>query len=339
MQGDGRGQDREMRQATLDQITDMLISRRRLDQEGWTSRTLRAAVEARRLHRVRRGWFIEMTRWKDLQPESRHRTEVVAAALAAAGSDPIFSHFSAAVLWGLPLFRHRPERVHVLTRPNHRHSTAGLLRHEGALADADIAEIDGLRCTSLSRTVFDVVRTVGPETAIALADAAVARVGGEPWGYDDDAAGEMLADLEARVRATGVRGILQARRTVTLADGRAQLPLESLTRYRLFQLGFARPRLQVPVRRSDGGNFWMDIAVDQAEVFIECDGRGKYTDHELRGERSAERVVLDEKAREDWVRAVTGWRVVRVMTEHVASLDAAASYFRAVGLFSRNARP
>ena len=327
-----------MRQATLEQIMDMLISRRRLDEEGWSSRTLLAAIEERRLHRVRRGWYIDRTRWQELHPESRHRAEVVAAALAAAGSDPIFSHVSAAVLWSLPLFRVRPERVHVMTRPDRRHSTPGMLRHEGALADADITEIGGIRCTSLARTVFDVIRTVGPEAALALADAAVAQVGGEPWAYDDDAAGRLLADLDVRMRAPGVRGIVQARRITDLADGRAQLPLESLTRYRLFQLGFARPRLQVPVERADGGRFWMDIAVDQARTFIECDGRAKYVEDEYRGTRTAERVLLDEKVREDWVRGASGWRVVRVMSEHVATLEAAASHFRAMGLFARRPR-
>lgn len=82
----------------------------------------------------------------------------------------------------------------------------------------------------------------------------------------------------------------------------------------------------------------MDIALEQSRTFIECDGRSKYVDDELRGQRSAELVVLDEKAREDWVRGVTGWRVVRVMSEHVATLDAAASYFRAMGLYGRRLR-
>lgn len=327
-----------MRQATLDQIADMLISRRRLEDEGWGSRTLTTAIEERQLHRVRRGWYIEQTRWQALHPESRHRAEVIAAAFAAAGSDPVFSHVSAAVLWGLPLFRLRPERVHVMTMPDRRHSTQRMLRHEGALAERDITEVAGIRCTSLSRTVFDVIRTVGPEAAITLADAALAQVGGEPWAFDDDAAGVLLGDLSARVRAPGARGILQARRTVELADGRAQLPLESVTRLRLHQLGFARPVLQVPVARRDGGYFWMDIALEQSRTFIECDGRSKYVDDELRGQRSAELVVLDEKAREDWVRGVTGWRVVRVMSEHVATLDAAASYFRAMGLYGRRLR-
>ncbi|KJL28614.1 hypothetical protein [Microbacterium oxydans] len=324
-----------MRHATVDEIADILISSRRLNAEGWTSRTLRSAIDARRLHRVRRGWFVEHVRWVSLSPESRHRAEVVAAALSSAGSEPIFSHASAAVLWGLPLYRLRPERVHVLTPPDHRHSTQGILRHEGALPDSDIVELDGIRCTSLARTVFDVVRTVSGEAALAVADAALASLGGEPWDYDENAADALLGELAIRAGRPGARGILQARRIVELADGRAQLPLESVTRYRLHQLGFARPRLQVPIERDGASKYWMDIALDQSHTFIECDGREKYLNAELRGDRSADDVVLAEKMREDWVRGTTGWRVARVMSEHVRTLDAAESHFRAVGLFAR----
>ncbi|WP_435746737.1 hypothetical protein [Microbacterium sp. PMB16] len=331
-------QDRRMRHATIDEITDLLISSRRLGAEGWNSRSLRVAVESRRLHRVRRGWFIEHSRWQELLPESRHRAEVVAAAFSASGSDPVFSHVSAAVLWGLPLYRIRPARVHVMTSRHTRHSIDGMVRHEGPMPQSDIAEIDGIRCTSLARTVHDVARTVSPEAALTLTDAALASVGGAAWDYDDDAAELLLGELTERAREPRARGILQARQTVEIADGRAQLPLESVARYRLHQLGFARPRLQVPVPRADGGHFWMDIAVDQSRTFVECDGRTKYLNDELRGERSANDVVLEEKTREDWVRGVTGWRVVRVMSEHVATLDAAASHFRAVGLFERRPR-
>ena len=301
----------------------MLLGRRRLEEEGWGSRTLHAAVEGRQLHHVRRGWYLALRTWSELAPESRHRAEVVAADLAASGTRPVFSHASAAVLWGLPLYRVRPTRVHVTAPPDRRHSTSGILRHEGTVAAGDIVERDGIRCTSLARTVVDLARTVAPEAALAVADAALALVGGDPWEFDDTAEQALLADLADRVRRPRLRGIVQARRIVGLADGRAQLPLASVT------------RLQVPVDGPRGGRFWMGIAVDQCRTFVECDGRDKYLDDELRGGRTAESVVLDEKIREDWVRGTTGWRVIRVSSEHVASLAAADAHFRAFRLFAR----
>jgi hypothetical protein len=278
--------------------------------------------------------------WAALWPESRHRAEVLATALSATTTAPVFSHVSAAVLWDLPLWRVTPSRVHVVAdRRHHRHSVPGIMRHEGSLPDDDVAVIDGIRCTSLSRTVYDVIRMLGPEAALSVADAALARVGGEPWAFDATVADAWRESLEVRLRVPGARGVVAARSIAELMDGRAQLPLESVTRYRLHQLGFARSTLQTPVSRPDDGFYWLDIAVDEARTFIECDGKEKYLDPAVRGRRSVERVLLDEKAREDWVRGTTGWRIVRVESADVRTLESAAARFRSFGLLpGRQAR-
>ncbi|MFJ4222719.1 hypothetical protein [Microbacterium sp. NPDC089695] len=322
-----------MRHADLHELDDLLFDRSRLERDGWTSRSIRGAVEEGRLHRVRRGWFMRREEWDDLWPESRHRAEVLATAGSTTTARPVFSHVSAAVLWNLPLHRVRPQRVHVMAeRAHHRHSVPGILRHEGALPAADIDEIAGIRVTSLSRTVYDVARTLNPEAALAIADAAIAHVAGDPWAFDALAADVLLRALARRARTTGARGIRQAREIVSLADGRAQLPLESVTRYRLHQLGFARPLVQVPVAAPGGGVFWMDLGLEAARTFIECDGLSKYLDPSLRGARTTEQVLLDEKAREDWVRGTTGWRVVRIDSADMRSVDSADARFRAFGL-------
>lgn len=313
------------------------MDRRRLELTGWSARAVRRALDNGHLHRVRRGWFVDRGEWDDLWPETRHRAEVLAVAQSATTTRPVFSHVSAAVLWDLPLYRTTPDRVHVISdRTHHRHSAPELLRHEGAVPHSDVDEMEGIRVTTLDRTVYDVIRTVAGDTALAVADAAVARIAGEPWAFDALAAQDLMGSLERRTRTAGARGIRQAREITTLADGRAQLPLESVTRYRLHQLGFARPILQMPIAAPDGGRFWMDIAVEEARTFIECDGLSKYLDPDLRGARSADQVLMDEKAREDWVRGVTGWRVVRVDSSDMRSLESAEARFRAFGLRPRH---
>jgi hypothetical protein len=322
-----------MRHASLTELGHLLMDRRHLERSGWTPRTIRAASAGGRLHRVRRGWFIDRKEWDELWPESRHRAEVLAVARSATTTRPVFSHVSAAVLWNLPLYRTVPSRVHVIAdRAHHRHSVPGILRHEGAVPGVDVDEIEGLRVTTLDRTAYDVIRTVPGETALAVADAAVARIAGEPWAFDALAAEDMMRSLERRTRTPGARGIQQAREITALADGRAQLPLESVTRYRLHQLGFATPTLQMPISAPDGGTFWMDIAVEEARTFIECDGLSKYRDPGVRRDRSVEDVLLDEKSREDWIRGVTGWRIVRVDSSDMRTLESAEARFRAFGL-------
>ncbi|MFS0854140.1 hypothetical protein [Microbacterium sp. 179-I 3D4 NHS] len=322
-----------MRHATLPELRTLLIDRRRLEGDGHTSRSIRVAIDSGRLHVVRRGWFVPADEWALLWPESRHRAEVLATALSATTTEPVFSHLSAAVLWDLPLWRMQPRRVHVMVdRRHHRHSVPGILRHEGVLPDDDVAVIDGIRCTNLSRTVYDVIRTVRAEAALVAGDAALARIGGDPWAFDDDAAAAWTASLHARLRLPGARGIVAARRIADLMDGRAQLPLESVTRYRLHQQGFSRMTLQRSVARPDGGLYWLDIAIDDARTFVECDGKEKYTDPALRGRRSMEQVLFDEKSREDWIRGTTGWRIVRVGSDDMRTAESAAARFRAFGL-------
>ncbi|MGG1909521.1 hypothetical protein AB1285_21355 [Microbacterium sp. NRRL B-14842] len=162
-------------------------------------------------------------------------------------------------------------------------------------------ERDGIRCTSLARTVVDLARTAAPEAALAVADAALALVGGDPWEFDDTAAQALLTDLADRVRRPRLRGHRAGpsdrgpgRRARAASAGERDAGTGSISS------ASAGPRLQVPVDGPRGGRFWMDIAVDQSRTFVECDGRDKYLDEGLRGGRPVSQVVLDEKIREDW---------------------------------------
>jgi hypothetical protein len=270
--------------------------------------------------------------WRDLWPESQHLAHVLAVARDARGSMPVFSHVSAAVLWGLPLFGVKSEHVHVTLGDVARHCASDVLRHEGALPEPDVAVVGGLRCTSLERTVYDLMRTLPPEAALVAADAALAQIGGGFREFDDDASRHWVERMRGRVNRSSARGVRQARRVVDLADGRAQLPLESVSRYRLHQLGFARPRLQVPVPAPGRGHFWLDMALDDVDAFVECDGKSKYLEEGLRRTRTLEEVLLEEKEREDWIRGTTGRRVLRWGHEHVRSPQALASRLRAFGI-------
>lgn len=313
---------------SMSELAEHLLSREMLDAAGNSSRRIAMLVERGILHRVRRGWYVRSSVWNELWPESRHRAHVLAAARDLRGSTTVFSGVSAAALLELPLYRIAPRYVHVMLGGPARHNAHDLLRHEGVLPDDDVIEIGGILCTSLERTVYDLARTLTPEAGLAVADAALASVGGDPRRFDDDAAELWLSRLRDRVGTPGVRGIRKARDLVAMADGRAQLPLESVTRYRLHQLGFQRPRLQVPVPAPDGGDFWLDIELEDANAFIECDGNAKYLDPQLTHGRSAGEVVLDEKRREDWIRGTTSRRLARCGDRDVRTVAVLAELLR-----------
>lgn len=256
--------------------------------------------------------------WREWTSEDRHRIRVIAAQRRR-GEGPgggVFSHVSAAVLWGLPLARCEPERVHVSGAATNGHVRAGepaVARHEVTVAEQDIAVVDGMRCTSLPRTIADVLRSASEETGISLLDAALRAVAdGEGLGAHDETAVEELREEVARHLHPGARGVRRARALLDLGDARAHLPGESISRLYLRHIGFAPPRLQVPIDGPRGTRYFADFGLDDAGVWGEFDGRAKYLDPAVRGtDVDVEAALLAEKEREDWIRGTTGRRVVR----------------------------
>ena len=321
------------RNASQAELAQILTSRTQLIDAGASSRTIGARIRGGELGVIRRGWFAETTLVDDLWPESRHLLHVMAVARDGHGSG-VLSHVSAAVAHGLPLYRVRPARVHLTTAaPSRIASGHDVFRHVAPLPPMDVTTVDGLVCTSLERTVFDCVRTLPLEAAVSIADAAerLMVLAGREW--DQDAADRWRRGLRDRVeRASGARGIRAARFVSDFANGRAQLPLESVSRLQLHRLGFRAVRLQVPVAAPGGGWFFVDLGLDKVETFAECDGEGKYRDEAMRSGRSLEQVLLDEKSREDWIRGTTGWRVIRWGDRPAGSAQALAILLRSFGI-------
>ena len=191
----------------------------------------------------------------------------------------------------------------------------------------------GIRCTTLERTTFDVVRAVGRETAVAFADAALRSVALRGEAYDIAAAEEWRERmLERLARAAGARGVRRAREVIRFADGRAQLPGESVSRLQLARLGFARFGLQVPVPGPKGKEYRVDLEIEEIGTFLEFDGKGKYLDEAMRSGRTLEAVLLDEKQREDWIRGATQRRLVRAEDSHITTPEALAARLAGFGI-------
>jgi len=161
----------------LTQARDLLQTREELLDSGYTPREIHSLVADRRLIRVRRDRYVEAAAHDALWSEGRHLLAVMAAHLNADPPGPIFWGPSAAVLLGLPLYRLAPDRVHtVILGARHGRARAGTAQHGVGIDDADLVDVDGLRCTSLDRTVLDLACTTSPGAALSAADAALRRV-------------------------------------------------------------------------------------------------------------------------------------------------------------------
>lgn len=293
-------------------LSPEIRSRRMLLRDGWTERRLQRAVTEDTLRLVRRGWYMSGEQWQALYPEERHRAHVIAAVRDARSAAPV-CRASAAVLWGLLLYRLAPRRVHMLCDPERRNSSGvDVQRHAERADPLDVEVVEGIRCTSLARTVFDLIRTLPLEAAVAVADAAERMIALRGREWDAEAREVWRADMSQRIADhPGARGIAQARWVAAFADGQAQLPGESVSRLQLHRLGFAPPRLQVEVAGPGGRAYFVDFGLTDVRTLGEFDGETKYRDEAMRRGASVEDVLLQEKQREDWIRGRTQWRLVR----------------------------
>ena len=325
---------RRVRNLSIAELARFVRARGELLADGWEAHELDRTGEGSPFHRVHRNRYVPRTLWSEMWPESRHRTEVIAATMEMQGGAGVVSHLSAAVVLGLPVFKHRPREVEFTVCGKLRAaSRSGIRRHLDRLESVDVVMVDGIRCTSLERTVFDVARLYPAEVALACMDASLRSISVDGQRWDAAAHDDWKERMAARTRdSVGARGIKQARWLIDLADGRAQLPGESVSRLQLIRLGFARPLLQVPVPSPGGGSYWVDFALHDVNAWGEFDGKDKYLDEAMRCGRSLEEVLLDEKSREDWIRGRSQWRFARWGDADIGSPDALRRRLAAFGI-------
>src|SRR5882757_5817498 len=140
---------------------------------GYTDADLRTLRRRGHLTSLRRGCYLAGPAPRDLA--ARHRIQARAAFELLTATSTL-CHASAAVLHGLPIWRMPLNRVHVV-----RAQGSGGRCHRqvhlwtAALTPSEIVLVDGLPVTSVARTLVDLARSVSFESALAAADAALAR--------------------------------------------------------------------------------------------------------------------------------------------------------------------
>ncbi|QEW02075.1 hypothetical protein [Microbacterium lushaniae] len=292
--------------------------------------TLAAGVRSGAVVRIRHGAYIDAGRWDAASSEERTRLRTRAFVRACA-SPPVIAFTSAAAEWDLPGFRVRDDRVHTLDPGAHpARSRADVFRHSGPLPPEDVEVRDGILVTSLPRTIADVIRMVSVEAAVAYFDAALRVVAWRGHGlYDLTAAEAFRAGIHARLDAMpGARGIRQARFVTDFADGRAQLPGESVSRLWMQRLGVPAPILQLEVLLAGGRRAYPDFAWPMLRRFGAFDGDGKYLDPAMARGLSVRDVLRTQRTRESELCAATDWTPVRWGSERLTGIDAFAAFLR-----------
>ena len=165
-----------------------------------------------------------------------------------------------------------------------------------------------MRVTSLARTIIDMAIIASFNQAVVMADHALhvdRRQSLEPMATR----AELFATWQGMLP---FRGHARSLDVLEFAQDAADSPLESVSRVSMRIIGCPAPTLQSPFYDRAGFIGETDFEWPEFSLVGEADGDGKYLDPELRGGRSADRVKLDEKIREDRLRAlprhVARWR-------------------------------
>jgi hypothetical protein len=240
---------------------------------------LYAAVAARTIERVRHGVYREVVAPADDRQPGRpepererlaYLTRVHAA--AAAMRSPVFTSYSAAALFGLPIIGRWPDDVYVMSRGPNGSRRPGVISIARTRATG-VAAIDGCAATSIAFTLLQLARHAPLLAALTATDAAlrVPRFGTTtalttPERLHDEH--QRLKPYPGSRRADAV-----LRRATTLAD----TPLETGSRLLIEQLGFAQPVLQHALWLPElGKRALLDFYWPEVDAGAEADGRGKY---------------------------------------------------------------
>lgn len=266
-----------------------------LERLGMTQKQIRQKLREGSLMQLRWGAYCLPG---ETTPEQRHE-RLILATLPYVDPRNVFSHTSAAVLHGLPVPRESLGVATMIRRSSgHGNGDPHLRVRNTRISSHQITEIDGLKVTSLARTVCDQARLEPFKWGVATVDAALRR------GLSREALRAELA------RFPRLSGVARAREVIQFADGRAESPAESISRVTMASFKLPPPVLQFEVFDENGEFVGRpDFGWPDHGLLGEVDGEVKYNEL-LRPGETVSHAVMREKKREQRLRRL-GWWIVR----------------------------
>lgn len=191
----------------------------------------------------------------------------ILVAVLAVGDEVVASHTSAAALVGLPGFPIEHSPVHLSAPSYTRRARPGTVVHGTLrLPGHHRRTVDGVPCTSVARTIFDLCGELRAARAERALDHALSR-----RLVTLPALWRVLDDVGARGRA-GTAGLSR----LLLARGERYVAPESELEAQFIELvarhGLPEPRRQVGLGDVDSWIGRVDFAYPAAKLVVECDG-------------------------------------------------------------------
>lgn len=308
-------------------LTDVVVRRATLHEQGLTDRHVASLVRGGALQRIRRGEYVDGDLWRSLGTADRHRLRTRAVMLTAHPGTTA-THVSAALEHGAPVWDVPLGVVHTTRRDG----KAGRRRddwvqHRGALPAGDVTVRNGVPVSVAARAGIEVTTIADVERSLVVVNGLL-RVGA-------------TTVQELTAWASSVHHwphSLVTDQVLRLCDPRIESPGESRFSWLCFRHRLPRPTPQVEVHDEQGTLVGrVDFAWEDFGVFVEFDGREKYARFRREGE-TLEEFVMREKRREELICQLTGWVCIRVTWAQLGNPELLARRLRTV-LRARAVRP
>ncbi len=282
---------------------------------GVSDKRLTGGVRSGSLVRIRHGVYADAAWWAGADDRQRHHV-FAHAVLRLCRHGVVLSHLSAAVEHDLDLWRADLRRVHLThAEPASGRAVGGVVHHRGRLRGVDLRDAGVHLVTTVARTVVDCASLMTVEQGRGVADSAL-RTG--------QTTKQQL--WEAFFRAEGSPGFAHVRLVVGRSNALSGSAGETRCRAMFMSLGLPAPVLQYVVRDTCGEFVARtDFAWPELGLIIEFDGLQKYR----AGSGDPAEIVIREKLREDRIREVTGWRVIRLTWADLAHPERVLARIRA----------
>jgi len=280
--------------AELAQAQHAVFGLSQLVEAGWSVSAVHKRTAAHQLHRVFH------TVYSIVPPALLRREGWWMAAVLACGPGAVLSHRSAAALHALRPYNGTKIDITIPRRSSRRHADVRLHRST-TLLDADTTVVDGIPCTTVARTMFDLADALnrrGLERAFDQSEVLEL--------FDLTAIQDQLARNHGRRKACGMVTLVLTEHyigtTPTWNDFEERFYVIS------DDVGTPRPQVQQPLLLGDGGPvITPDFMWPEKRLIIETDGK------KFHGTRQS----FESDRRKDQRLTLAGWTVIRITWRQV----------------------
>jgi very-short-patch-repair endonuclease len=212
------------------------------------------------------------------------------ATLLSSGGDAALSYVTAAAAWAVLGLRSGP--IHI-TVPRCLHSRPGLVVHHAHLPDDEVTVEDGLRVTTVPRTLFDLASVLDFRQLESACNEAEVRRLTDPLSLQD------LVERHPHSRGVAHVRRLLTERTAGMSATRSQLERDFLAFRRDNHLPV--PEVNAKIQLTDR-TYFADFLWSESRLIAELDSRGFHlTTRAFEADRERDRLL-----------AVAGWHVIRI---------------------------